>query len=164
MYEDFWAQSWGVYPQKPAAQVDWDNQVEKAALHIARVDKVAANSKEAQDARPRVYDANSKAWFLVDSGAAVSILPHKWYPRTTPDTGRALQAVNGTRIATYGVRNTQLRMGHTYQHTFLVSAVEEPVLGFDYLMANQLDLRWNNGHCSLYHARNPTQDGTRTPQ
>ena len=150
VYEDFWAQTWGEYPQKPASQIEWDKQVQKATLHIARLDKVAANSRDAQDPRPRVYDANSKAWFLVDSGAAVSIIPNKWHPRTTPDTGRALQAVNGTRIATYGVKNLHLRMGHTYNHTFIVSDVEEPVLGFNFLMDNRLDLRWlQNGQAQL---------------
>ena len=79
----------------------------------------------------------------------------KWYPRSTPDTGRALQAVNGTRIATYGVKNVQLRLGHTYSHTFIVSDVEEPVLGFNFLMDNQLDLRWKAGHAHLYHDPKP---------
>ena len=136
--------------------MDWDKQVTKAALHVARVDKVAANALAAEDPRPRVYDANSKAWYLVDSGAAVSILPQKWYTRTTPDRGRALQAVNGTRIATYGVRHAQLRLGHNYNHTFIVADVDEPVLGVGFLADHRLDLRWlDNGHCQLYHARKP---------
>ena len=110
-YGAIWQEQWGVYPHKPAAQVKWDSQVEKAALHIARIDKVEANKAAADDERPHVYDFTTKSWYLVDSGAAVSIVPRKWFPRTTPDTGRALQAVNGTRIATYGVKNLTLRFG-----------------------------------------------------
>ena len=155
-YRDIWQANWGEYPHKPAAQEIWEDQVKKAALHIARLDKVAANTAAKQDPRPRVFDCNTKKWFLVDSGAAVSIVPHTWYPRTTPDTGRALQAVNGTRIATYGVVNLTLRLGHNYNHTFIVSEVDEPVIGFGFLLDNKLDLRWlDNGHCQLYHARKP---------
>ena len=155
VYQDFWAQTWGEYPQKPAAQVEWDKQVQKAALHIARLDKVAANSANSQDSRPRVYDANSKTWILVDSGAQVSIVPHKWYPRTTPDAGRALQAVNGTRIATYGVKHIQFRFGHNFNHTCIVADVDEPVLGFNFLMEHKLDFRWKGAHAILHHDRKP---------
>ena len=155
-YADFWQENWGVYPHKPACQEDWESQVKKAVLHIDRIDKVAANQQALLDTRPRVFDVNSKSWYLVDSGAAVSVVPRRWYPRSTPDAGRALQAVNGTRIPTYGVKHVTLRLGHNYSHTFVVSDVEEPVLGFGFLQDNHLDLRWlDNGQCQLYHARKP---------
>ena len=60
-YRELWSQEWGQYPHKPAAQIDWDNQVSKAALHIARIDKIAANQQDAEDARPRVYDSSQKS-------------------------------------------------------------------------------------------------------
>ena len=91
----------------------------------------------------------------MDSGAQVSIVPHKWYPRTTPDAGRALQAVNGTRIATYGVKHIQFRFGHNFNHTCIVADVDEPVLGFNFLMEHKLDLRWKDAHAILYHDRKP---------
>ena len=122
-YREFWETTWGSYPHKPAAQEQWDKQVKLAALHIARLDKQQQNAHDNQDTRPRIFDINTKSWFLVDTGASVSIVPHSWYPRNQPDAGRALQAVNGTRIATYGVRNLDLRLGHTYNHTFIVSEV-----------------------------------------
>ena len=53
----------------------------------------AAEVTVQSDVRPRVYDYNSGAWLLLDSGAAISCFP-KQPSDTVPDPDWALKAVN----------------------------------------------------------------------
>ena len=108
--------NWGVYSTKPVCQVDFDNLVVAAASE-------AANVTVQSDVRPRIYDYNSGAWLLLDSGAAISCFP-KQPSDTVPDPDRALKAVNGARINTYGTRTIKLNFGgKTYTHDFIIASV-----------------------------------------
>ena len=81
-------------------------------------------------------DEHSGRRFLVDTGAAVSVLPFKFRGRQ-PDS--FLSAANGTRIAAFGSRVVPLRLGgNTYKHNFVLADVSSPILGADFLGANNL--------------------------
>lgn len=96
-------------------------------------------------------DDHSGRRFLVDTGAAVSVLPYK------PIAGRPdsyLNAANGSKIATYGTRTLPLRLGgNAYSHTFVLADVSNPILGADFLGANNLivnvSAKWLT-HASTY--------------
>ena len=88
---------------KPVAQIDFDNMVSAASETAAQVAVQA-------DVRPRVYDYNAGAWLLLDSGAAISCYPRQ--PTDIhPDKHRALRAVNGATIETFGTRTVKLNFG-----------------------------------------------------
>ena len=81
-------------------------------------------------------DDHSGRRFLVDTGAAVSVLPYK---STGGSPDAFLSAANGSKIATYGTRTLPLRLGgNAYSHTFVLADVSNPILGADFLGANNL--------------------------
>jgi cleavage and polyadenylation specificity factor subunit 1 len=79
---------------------------------------------------------------LVDTGAFVSVFPADANDRSTDKaTGQAiaLTAANGTPIRSYGTRELQLRFsGHAYRWSFIIADVNSPLLGADFLSANDL--------------------------
>ena len=96
---------WGSYNKKPVAQMDWDRLVIKACQNVA-----SSNNEGDLDFRPRIKDKNSGLYFLVDTGAAVSVLPKTTEPETDCDVTRGLEAVNGSKIKTYGNKRIKLRL------------------------------------------------------
>ena len=58
-----------------------------------------------------IVDQSSQRRFLVDTGAAVSVLPPSEIDRRSPQHRRELQAANGSVIATYGLRSLTLNLG-----------------------------------------------------
>ena len=81
-------------------------------------------------------DQKSDQSFLVDTGAAVSVLPHR--SNSTP-TGPALTGADGKSIASWGKVVKTLCFGaKNYFCTFLLAAVSRPILGVDFLAANRL--------------------------
>ncbi len=86
-----------------------------------------------------VQDRLSKRKFLVDTGAAVSILPPTKNARKSESTN--LLAANGTPIVTFGKQRLRVDLGvpcYTFTHNFYVADVSMPILGFDFLKANAL--------------------------
>ena len=81
-----------------------------------------------------VTDVNSRKQFLIDTGAAVSV-----FPPTRHEKGKiaalTLQAVNGTRIPTYGERSLSLDLGlrRTCRWIFTIADVSTPIIGADFL-------------------------------
>jgi transposase InsO family protein len=74
--------------------------------------------------------------FLVDTGAAVSIIPHT---STLPAGGQQLSGPSGSPIKCWGEANLQLRFsGRLFSWTFLQAAVAFPILGVDFLRAHSL--------------------------
>ena len=67
---------WGSYNRKPVAQMDFDNLVIKACREIAVTDDPGDH-----DFRPRIKDLNTGQYFLIDTGAAVSVFPKSMVPR-----------------------------------------------------------------------------------
>ena len=82
----------------------------------------------------RITDPLTKLKFLIDTGAAVSIIPRSSLDRLkAPEY--TLQAVNGTPIATYGTRSLTLSLGlrQTFRWIFIIASVPQPILGADFL-------------------------------
>ena len=91
-----------------------------------------------------ITDRLSGLRFLIDTGAQVSVIPPLPPDRNTPST-LTLQAVNNTRIRTYGTRSLSLNLGlrRTFRWVFVVADVANPILGADFLQHFSLvvDLR-----------------------
>lgn len=82
-----------------------------------------------------ITEKNTKMYFLVDTGAEISVIP------PTPDDRRhrqnclTLQAANGSPISTFGERSLTLDIGlrRTFRWVFLIAEVTRPILGADFL-------------------------------
>ena len=87
-----------------------------------------------------VSDRHSGLRFLVDTGAEVSVLPVSRLPRPPPPTGRPLQAVNNSSIATFGTESLTLNLGlrRAFRWVFLIADVQHAILGADFLHHFQL--------------------------
>ena len=80
------------------------------------------------DIRPRAYDKISKYWILIDSGAMVSVWPKRDFPEAIVDKKTALEAVNKTKILTYGKVNKTLNLSQgTFHHEVYVADIPAPV-------------------------------------
>ena len=82
-----------------------------------------------------VHDSRSNTRFLVDTGAEVSVVPPTRAERSRPQGIFTLQAVDGTQIATYGVRSCSLNIGlrRTFRWVFMIANVKQAILGADFL-------------------------------
>ena len=90
--------------------------------------------------------------FLVDSGAAVSIMPRSRVKDkdVTVAEDVKLRAVNGSAIQTYGKRTFRLQMGRAhFTHTFVIADLPG-VLGFDWMSQHGIHMTWTtDGKCKL---------------
>jgi hypothetical protein len=78
-----------------------------------------------------VCDQISGRCFLVDTGGAFSIFPHQ--SSDTPN-GPLLSGPAGRNIPCWGERRLDLCFnGRLFQWTFLLDAVQFPILGIDFL-------------------------------
>lgn len=82
-----------------------------------------------------VSDKSTSLRFLVDTGAAISVIPPSGRERTQLDNAISLQAANGTRIQTYGRKSLTLDLGlrRQFRWIFLIADVKHPILGADFL-------------------------------
>ena len=84
-----------------------------------------------------IKDSVTGKFFLIDSGADVSVLPLT-SSSSLPATG-ALEAANGSKIKTFGVRSVRLNFGtFTVHHQFFIADVPRPILGADFFAKNDL--------------------------
>ncbi len=75
-------------------------------------------------------DAISNKRFLVDTGAACSILPHH---SSQPPANLKLVAADGRKIPTWGKKVCKVNFNKTdYSYTFVLAAVLQPILGIDF--------------------------------
>ncbi len=81
-----------------------------------------------------IKDRLSGFKFLVDTGAAVSVIPPSSSERSH-ESGISLEAVNHTSIPTYGSRSLTLDLGlrRTFRWAFVLADVSRPILGADFL-------------------------------
>ena len=106
------------------------------------------------DTRPHIKDYISGQWVLLDTGAARSVWPRNDFPAAKADSKPSLRAANGTPIDTFGKRVVHLRLGAIRATaTVTVVNVRRPILGWDWIMANQLQLRRRNGRYFLDNGR-----------
>lgn len=83
-----------------------------------------------------VTDVNSGLYFLVDTGANVSVLPvQKRLFSDNVSLDYKLYAANGTEIKTYGTKTLVLnfKLRRPYRWTFIIADVKQPILGADFL-------------------------------
>ena len=91
-----------------------------------------------------IWDQRNKIKFLVDTGAAISIIPHTIDPSTKP-TLLKLQAANSSTIDTYGGKTLTLNIGmwRDYTWTFTLANVKIPILGEDFMAYYELSVHMN---------------------
>jgi len=83
-----------------------------------------------------LQDKVTETSFLVDTGASVSVLPHR---STSTPTGPQLSGADGKNIASWGTVTRNLCFGaQTFLCSFLLAAVSKPILGVDFLAAHRL--------------------------
>ena len=88
-----------------------------------------------------VVDEISGRRFLVDTGAARSVFPanNLHFGSLASDPSVTLVAANGSNISTFGVREIPLRFGGAFfSWRFLLAAVNQPLLGADFLAEFEL--------------------------
>ena len=83
-----------------------------------------------------IKDRNTGQYFLIDSGADVSVMPLTSV--SLPASG-TLMAANGSKIRTLGVKNLTLDFGVlVVEHSFLLAEVPRPILGSDFFAKHEL--------------------------
>jgi len=83
-----------------------------------------------------LQDDKTKQQFLVDTGAAVSLLP---YRSSEPPSGPGLSGPDGKPIPSWGTVSRRLTCGlHTFFVSFILAAVTRPILGLDFLSTHNL--------------------------
>ena len=83
-----------------------------------------------------LQDSSSEQRFLVDTGAAVSVFPHR---SSAAPSGPPLTGADGRSIPSWGSIKKTLSFGlHTFICSFILAAVSKPILSVDFLAANRL--------------------------
>ena len=83
-----------------------------------------------------VHDQLTGRRFLVNTGAAFSILPHQ---AVEPATGQGLVRPNGSAIGCWGEYPVKLQLaGHLFTWKFLLAGVSMVILGIDFLWTHSL--------------------------
>lgn len=87
----------------------------------------------------RIRDPLTNYNFLIDTGAAVSLVPATPSDRHRP-ADYFLQAANSTPIASYGERSLSISLGlkKRYNWIFIIADCTQPIIGSDFLEAHQL--------------------------
>ena len=83
-----------------------------------------------------VADKRNKCRYLIDTGAAVSVLPRSCANGTVDADSLPLVAANNSTITTYGTSKRIVDVGlkREYSWTFIVADVKQPILGADFLI------------------------------
>ena len=83
-----------------------------------------------------LQDTATEQRFLVDTGAAVSVFPHR---SSAPSSGTLLVGADGRSIPSWGTVTRNLCFGvRTFLCTFILAAVSKPILGIDFLSTHRL--------------------------
>jgi hypothetical protein len=78
-----------------------------------------------------LFDAFSNRNFLVDTGASCSMVP---FHSSSLPSGPRLYSADGSPVDTWGSKELQLFFsGHQFRYSFLLAAVDKPILGADFL-------------------------------
>ena len=92
-----------------------------------------------------VADKGHKCRYLIDTGAAVNVLPKSCANGISDADSLPLVAANNSTIHTYGNCNRVVDVGlkREYPWTFIVADVQQPIIGADFLIHYSLlvDLR-----------------------
>ena len=83
-----------------------------------------------------LQDRLSSRRFLVDTGAARSVFPHR---SSTPSSGPVLSAADGNSIKSWGLRTLPLQFADRhFSWDFILADVDRPILGSDFLVHHKL--------------------------
>ena len=150
--------SWSFYPSKPVCQIDWDNKVASELsrvandnpFHLKKEGEISAveslNHRDGAyglDTRPKIFDKQTQAWILLDSGSCVSCLPKE--PGDVIDQNFSLKAVNGDKIQTYGTKTMHIQLNRKqYAIQAIVADVPNRILGWDFFCKFKLGFEWND--------------------
>ena len=94
------------------------------------------------DLRPKLFDNVTKSWRLLDTGAMLSVVPPQ--PGDVQSDSIVLEAVDGSKIKTYGQRNQEVRLGRkTFKIKCVIADVKESILGWDFIQKNRLNFIWD---------------------
>ena len=94
------------------------------------------------DIRPHIFDPVLQKFILCDSGSQVSAFPPD--PGDKPVRNHFLKAANGSRMACFGYKNINIKIGQKdYPFKIIKAEVESPIVGWDFMSEHKLDLRWN---------------------
>ncbi|KAK3887688.1 hypothetical protein Pcinc_008238 [Petrolisthes cinctipes] len=87
-----------------------------------------------------IQDRLSVMRFLIDTGAALSLVPAQGGHACTGHPSYNMVAANGTPITTYGIQSRHLALApnHTFQWNFLVADAGQLILGADFLSSHDL--------------------------
>lgn len=107
----------------------------------ARIEAAAGNLPSK---RLRILDRRSGTWFLIDTGADVSVLPKNKF-NNNKALACKLFAANGSTINTYGSLNHNLDLGlrRSFPWTFTVADVCQSILGADFVHHYGLTINLN---------------------
>ena len=79
-------------------------------------------------------DPETKIEYLIDSGAARSLIPRRYVKGSHKRAAFSMQAANGSPIPTYGKKQFPLNYGpNRYTWNFIVADVFMPIIGADFL-------------------------------
>ena len=163
------SEPWGIHPTKPLSQVAFERLVVAAVSPIAgdngflpdppaEISAAEAivwpDGHRGHDARPKLFDKVSNSWRLMDTGASVSVVPPEEGDKV--DSTTLLEAIDGSKIKTYGKKKIFIRLGRkTYTQVCYIADVKESVLGWDFIATNRLNFLWNEwGDLFLQDSKN----------
>jgi hypothetical protein len=92
---------------------------------------------------PLIYlkDSVSHTNYLVDTGAAISLLP---FSSSLSPTGPVIVNANGSPIPSWNFVRKQLKFGkNSFVHSFLQAKVSQPILGLDFLSRYNITIDCN---------------------
>ena len=81
------------------------------------------------------FSTDIKTTFLIDTGSALSVLPHHYLPSANKHK-RTLSAANGSPVYTFGELQLSFTLEgllNTFIWTFVIANVTRPILGADFL-------------------------------
>jgi hypothetical protein len=111
-------------------------------LSGVRLEAAGASAPPSKNNRLCVTDFNSGLYFLVDTGADVSIVPKNRFSASERRecSDYKLYAANNTEIKTFGTVSIELNLGlrRAFRWTFIVCDVTQSILGADFLKAHKL--------------------------
>ena len=92
-----------------------------------------------------MHDPTNHLTFLVDTGAAISVVPPSSIDKKHRQLDFNLQAANGSPIPTYGRKSLTLDLGlrRSLPWIFVIAEVDKPLLGADFLHHFQLSVDLN---------------------
>ena len=151
------SEPWGIHTSKPLIQSAYERLVVAAVHPIAGDDgflpppppEISAaeaaswvDGHRSCDARPKLFDGATQSWRLMDTGAAISVVPPVQGDQV--DHSICFEAIDGTKIKTYGSKDVYVRIGRkSYKQRCYIADVKESVLGWDFIAANKLNFIWN---------------------